>query len=176
VICRLCDELGIGRPVVSQPYYNAMNRMPEVEHLPACHYFGLGVVPYSPLARGVLTGKYDPDAEPEEGTRAARKDVRMMQSEWRKESLVIAQTIKRHAEAVGITPVQFAFAWVLHNKLITAPIAGPRTMEQFESYLPALDYQFTADDEALIDSLVPIGHPSTPGYNDPAYPIEGRVI
>jgi aryl-alcohol dehydrogenase-like predicted oxidoreductase len=70
--------------------------------------------------------------------------------------------------------VQFAFAWVLNNKLITAPIAGPRTLEQFESYLPALDYAFTADDEALVDELVPAGHPSTPGYNDPAYPIEGR--
>ncbi len=175
VICRLCDEAGIDRPIVSQPYYNAMNRMPEVEHLPACSYFGLGVVPYSPLARGVLTGKYDPETAPAEGTRAARQDLRMMQSEWRKESLVIAQTIKRHAEAAGITPVQFAFAWVLANKLITAPIAGPRTLEQFESYLPALDYAFTAADEALVDELVPIGHPSTPGYNDPAYPIEGRV-
>lgn len=51
-ICRLSDAAGIGRPVVSQPYYNALNRMPEVEHLPACAYFGLGVVPYSPLARG----------------------------------------------------------------------------------------------------------------------------
>ena len=45
------------RPIVGQPYYNAMNRMPEVEYLPACAYYGLGVVPYSPLARGVLTGK-----------------------------------------------------------------------------------------------------------------------
>jgi aryl-alcohol dehydrogenase (NADP+) len=160
---------------VSQPYYNAMNRMPEVEHLPACQYFGLGVVPYSPLARGVLTGKYDPDAAPAEGPRAARQDLRMMQAEWRTEALVIAQPITRPAEAAGITPVQFAFAWVLANKLVTAPIAGPRTLEQFESYLPALDYPFTAEDEALIDSLVPIGHPSTPGYNDPAYPIEGRV-
>ncbi|MEM7021848.1 MAG: aldo/keto reductase [Pseudomonadota bacterium] len=174
VICHLCDQAGIDRPIVSQPYYNAMNRMPEIEHLPACGHFGLGVVPYSPLARGVLTGKYDPDAAPPEGTRAARQDTRMMQSEWRKESLVIAQTIKRHAEARGITPVQFAFAWVLNNRLITAPIAGPRTLEQFESYLPALDYAFTAEDEKLIDELVPIGHPSTPGYNDPAYPIEGR--
>ena len=50
-ICNICDRLGIDRPVVSQPYYNAMNRMPEVEHLPACGYYGLGVVPYSPLAR-----------------------------------------------------------------------------------------------------------------------------
>jgi hypothetical protein len=49
-----------------------------------------------------------------------------------------------------------------------------RTLEQLESYLPALDYAFTADDEALVDELVPAGHPSTPGFNDPAYPIEGR--
>jgi aryl-alcohol dehydrogenase-like predicted oxidoreductase len=55
-ICRLCDQAGIDRPVASQPLYNALNREVETEHLPACGYFGLGVVPYSPLARGVLTG------------------------------------------------------------------------------------------------------------------------
>jgi aryl-alcohol dehydrogenase-like predicted oxidoreductase len=174
LICNLCDRLGIDRPVVSQPYYNAMNRMPEVEHLPACGHYGLGVVPYSPLARGVLTGKYDPDTPPPEGTRGGRQDMRMMQTEWRRESLTIAQEIKRHAEAKGITPVQFAFAWVLNNQLVTAPIAGPRTLEQFEGYLPALEHRFGADDEELIDTLVAPGHPSTPGYNDPAYPIEGR--
>lgn len=173
-ISDLCDRLGIDRPVVSQPYYNAMNRMPEVEHLPACDYFGLGVVPYSPLARGVLTGKYQPGEAPGEGTRAARKDARMMQSEWREESLLIAQKIKAHAEKRKITPGQFAVAWVLNNQIVTAPIAGPRTEEQFDDYLGALDYTFTAEDEALIDSLVTTGHPSTPGYNDPAYPIEGR--
>jgi aryl-alcohol dehydrogenase (NADP+) len=173
-ICRLCDELGVDRPVVSQPYYNAMNRMPEVEHLPACAYFGLGVVPYSPLARGVLTGKYGSDAPPE-GTRAARADTRMMQTEWRPESLAIAQEIKRHAEARGITAGQFAVNWVLNNRLVTAVIAGPRTEAQWDEYLGALGYGFTADDEALVDRLVVTGHPSTPGYNDPAYPIEGRI-
>jgi aryl-alcohol dehydrogenase (NADP+) len=173
-ICDLCDRLGIDRPVVSQPYYNAMNRMPEVEHLPACDYFGLGVVPYSPLARGVLTGKYQPGEKPPEDTRAGRQDTRMMQSEWREESLVIAQKIKAHAEARGITSGQFAVAWVLNNRLITAPIVGPRTEEHYDDYIGALDYQFTAEDEALINSMVATGHPSTPGYNDPAYPIEGR--
>ena len=173
-IADLCDRLGIDRPVVSQPYYNAMNRMPEVEHLSACEYFGLGVVPYSPLARGVLTGKYQPGAAPPEDTRAGRQDERMMQSEWREESLVIAQKIKAHAETRGITSGQFAVAWVLNNRIVTAPIAGPRTQEQFDDYVGALDYRFTAEDEALVDSLVTTGHPSTPGYNDPAYPIEGR--
>lgn len=174
-ICRLCDELRIDRPVVSQPYYNAMNRMPEVEHLPACGYYGLGVVPYSPLARGILTGKYSPDAPPPETSRAGRQDTRMMQTEWRPESLRIAQEIKRHAEGRGITPGQFAVAWVLNNRFVTAVIGGPRTEEQWDDYLSALDYHFTTEDEAFIDGLVVTGHPSTPGYNDPAYPIEGRA-
>ena len=69
-ICRLCDEAGIDRPVASQPLYNALNRQVEVEHLPACGFYGLGVVPYSPLARGVLTGKYRPDAPPPRRIRA----------------------------------------------------------------------------------------------------------
>jgi aryl-alcohol dehydrogenase (NADP+) len=173
-ICRLCDELGIGRPVVSQPCYNALNRMPELEQLPACSYFGLGVVPYSPLARGVLTGKYNPEAAPPAGTRAGRADRRMMQTEWRRESLDIAQIIRKHAEERGITAGHFALNWVLNNRLVSSVIAGPRTEAQWEEYLGALAYRFTDEDEKLVDSLVEPGHPSTPGYNDPAYPVEGR--
>jgi aryl-alcohol dehydrogenase (NADP+) len=174
-ICRLCDLAGIDRPVVSQPYYNAMNRMPEVEHLPACAALGLGVFPYSPLARGVLTGKYRPDAPPSNDTRAGRHDKRIMETEFRPESLRIAQILAEHARERGITPGQFAVAWLLHNRLVTGAIAGPRTEAQWDDYVGALDYRFTEADEALVDSLVPTGHPSTPGYNDPAYPLEGRV-
>src|SRR5712691_10355659 len=174
-ICNICDRLGIDRPVASQPYYNAMNRMPEVEHLPACAYYGLGIVPYSPLARGVLTGKYAPDAAPPADTRAGRQDRRILQTEWRPESLRLAQEIKRHAEKRGMTAGQFALLWVLNNALVTGTIAGPRTEAQWDDYIGALAHDFTAEDEALIDRLVPPGHPSTPGFNDPAYPIEGRV-
>jgi len=173
-ICAIADRLGIARPVVTQPYYNAVNRMPEVEQLPAAAYYGLGIVPYSPMARGVLSGKYAPDLPPPSGTRAGRQDPRMMQTEWRPESLQVAQQVKAHAEKRGITPGQFAVAWVLNNPLVTAVIGGPRTQEQWEDYLGALAYRFTAEDEALIDRLVATGHPSTPGFNDPAYPIEGR--
>jgi aryl-alcohol dehydrogenase (NADP+) len=173
-ICNICDRLAIDRPVASQPYYNAMNRMPEVEHFPACFYYGLGVVPYSPLARGVLTGKYKPDAQPDKDTRAGRNDTRMMQTEWRPESLKLAQEIKRHAESKGITAGQFAVGWVLNSSFVSSVIAGPRTEAQWDDYVGALDYKFTAEDEALIDRLVVTGHPSTPGFNDPAYPIEGR--
>ncbi len=97
-ICRLCDDAGIDRPIASQPLYNVLNREVEVEHLPACGYFGLGAVPYSPLARGVLTGKYQPNAVPPPDSRAGRRDRRMMESEWRPESLAIAQEIAAHAQ------------------------------------------------------------------------------
>ncbi len=174
-ICRLCDQAGIDRPIASQPLYNALNRQVETEHLPACGYFGLGVVPYSPLARGVLTGKYQPDVAPPAETRAGRQDRRMMESEWRPESLQIAGRIADHARAKGLSPGQFATAWVLNNRLVTAAIGGPRTEAQWEDYVAALDYRLDAEDEALVDGLVSPGHPSTPGYNDPAYPIEGRL-
>ncbi len=99
----------------------------------------------------------------------------MMQTEWRRESLEMAQEMKRHAEARGITAGQFAVAWVLNNRLVSAVIAGPRTKEQWDEYPGALAYAFTTGDEAFVNGLVATGHPSTPGYNDPAYPIEGRL-
>ncbi len=154
-----------------QPYYNAFNRMPEVEILPACDYYGVGVVPYSPLARGVLTGKYAPGAEPPADSRIGRKDQRIMETEFRAESLAMAQTIKAHAEKKGMTATQFALAWVLNNAIVTSVIGGPRTFEQWTDYLSV-----DADDEALIDSLVSPGHPSKPGYNDPQYPFYGRIV
>ncbi len=174
-VCALCDRLGIDRPVASQPYYNAMNRMPEVEVLPAAAHHGLASVPYSPLGRGILTGKYRLDAAPPAESRAGRNDKRMMEAEWRRESIAIAAEIAAHATAIGITPGQFALNWVLNNRLVTAAIAGPRTEAHLEDYLGALSYRFTVADEALVDRLVATGHPSTPGYNDPHYPIEGRL-
>jgi aryl-alcohol dehydrogenase (NADP+) len=162
--------------VVSQPYYNAMNRMPETEELPVCRHYGIGVAPYSPLARGVLTGKYASQAEPGADPRAGRGDRRMLQTEWRPESIAIAQRLKDHAEARGTTAIGFAIGWVLANPIVSAAIAGPRTEAQWEDYLAALDYRFGPEDEALVDSLVPPGHPSTPGYTDPQYPIEGRPV
>jgi len=175
-VVALCAELGVPRPVVCQPYYNAFNRTPEVEILPACDYYGLGVVPYSPLARGVLTGKYLPGAEPPAESRVARKDRRMMETEFRPESIAMAQTIKAHAQRKSLTGTQFALAWVLNNRIVSSVIAGPRTVEQWTEYLSAVGKTLDADDEALIDSLVVPGHPSTPGYNDPQYPFFGRMV
>ena len=174
-IMRIAGQLGMPGPTVCQPYYNLLNRMPEVEILPACNHYGIGVTSYSPVARGVLTGKYAPGQAPAEGTRAARGDKRMSETEFREESLVIAQTLKAHAQAKGITLAQFATAWVLAHRAVSSVIAGPRTLQQWQDYLPALDYTVAPDDEALVDSLVRPGHPSTPGFTDPAYPLNSRV-
>ncbi|MFG1298217.1 aldo/keto reductase [Xanthobacter sp. V3C-3] len=174
-VARLADQLGIDRPIASQPLYNIVDRTAEVEQLPAAHHFGLGVVSYSPLARGVLTGKYAPGVAPLAGSRAGRGDRRILETEWREDSLLIAQEIARHAQARGISATTFALSWVLNNRLVTAAIAGPRTEEQWDSYVEALAYDFTAEDEAFVASLVPEGHASTRFYTDPSHPVEGRA-
>ncbi len=173
-LCLLADSMGIPGPVVTQPCYNAMNRMVELELFPACRHFGIGIVPYSPLARGVLTGKYPVKGEPPKDTRAGRKDMRIHESEYRRESLVMAQKVKARAEKYGMTTAQLSYNWVLNNGLVSAAIAGPRTMEQWQGYLDALEHPFTAADEKFFDRLVPAGGASTPGFLDPKLPPTGR--
>ena len=173
-VAHLCDKMGVPRPTALQPYYNLLNRQPETEVLPAAKYFGLGSVTYSPIARGVLSGKYQLNVTPEDGSRAARKDNRMMQTEWRPESLDIAAKLKAHAEQRGVSLVHWACAWVLNNRAVTSVIAGPRTFEQWQGYIGAQSYQWTVEDEKLADTFVVTGHSSTAGYNDPSYPIDGR--
>ena len=85
-----------------------------------------------------------------------------------------AQTLKQHAQARGVSLAQFATAWVLANRTVSSVIAGPRTLAQWQDYAPALEFQLSAEDEALVDQLVRPGHPSTPGYTDPAYPLYAR--
>ena len=102
----------------------------------------------------------------------------MLDTEFRPESLAIAQTLKAYVErkidGKGINLAQFACAWVLAIGAVSSVIAGPRTLAQWQDYLPALDYAVTPEDEALVDGLVKPGHPSTPGFTDPAYPLLPR--
>jgi aryl-alcohol dehydrogenase-like predicted oxidoreductase len=175
-VVRICKELNVPQPVVCQPYYNLLNRGPEVEILPACQHYGVGVVPYSPLARGVLTGKYPPGQPPAEGTRAGGGDKRILETEFREESLVIAQKIKARCEAKGWVSGQFAAAWVLTNPIISSVIVGPRTLSHLEDVYGAVELKLDSEDEAFINTLVAPGHASTPGYNDPQYPFFGRPV
>jgi aryl-alcohol dehydrogenase-like predicted oxidoreductase len=169
-----CEAQGVPRPVVCQPYYNLLNRMPEVEILPACDYYGLGVASYSPIARGVLTGKYRGGTPAD--SRAGLKDQRIMETEFRAESIAIAEKLEAHAKKTGRTATQFALAWLWANRIVSSVIAGPRTLAQWQDYVDAIGTKWSDADEALVDSLVRPGHPSTPGYTDPQYPFYGRVL
>jgi aryl-alcohol dehydrogenase-like predicted oxidoreductase len=167
-------RMGLPPPVACQPPYSAVNRLIEAELLPCCHHYGLGVLAYSPLARGVLTGKYQPGQAAEPGTRAGRGDKRILQTEFRPESVAIAQRIAAHAAARGLTASQFAIAWALHNRLVHGVIGGPRTLAQWTDYLQGAAVALGPEDEAFVDGLVPPGYASTHGYNDPQYPLTGR--
>jgi aryl-alcohol dehydrogenase-like predicted oxidoreductase len=173
-IVHQCRLQNVPQPIALQPYYNLLNRQPETEVLPAAHNYGLGVASYSPIARGILTAKYVPGSNADPDTRAGRGDKRMLETEWRPESMQIAQELSQHVAARGGSLIHFAVQWVLNNRALTSVIAGPRTFEQWTSYTDYQTYQWSAADEAIADRLVPSGHPSTPGYTDPQYPLEGR--
>jgi aryl-alcohol dehydrogenase (NADP+) len=174
-VAEMCRAAGMPMPIVCQPPYNAMSRQIETELLPCCAHYGLGAVVYSPLARGVLSGKYQQGAAPPEGSRAARNDPRIMQTEFRPESVALASKMAEHAKARGLTPTQLALGWVWNNGLVNGVIGGPKTLVQWNDYLGAIDTPFSAEDEAVVSALVSTGHASTPGYNDPQYPVTGRA-
>lgn len=177
---RLCealwtsDKLNLNAFCCVQPLYNIVNRDIEVELLPLCQEHGIGVVPYSPLARGILTGKYRPGQAFPEGSRASRNDPRMMQAEIRESSFEIAAEITGYCEKKGVATSRFALAWCLANPIITSVIIGPRTMEQFDDNMKFLDVTVTDEDEAFINGLVPPGEHSGKGFQDVAYPVTGR--
>jgi aryl-alcohol dehydrogenase-like predicted oxidoreductase len=173
-ICALCDEIGIDRPVICQLYYHALYRVAEVELLPACDALGVGTIAYSPLARGVLTGKYASDAPPPPDSRAGQGDRRIAQTEFHPANLAAAAKLSEHCRAQGIDLSAFASAWVLANPMLDALVAGPRTFEQWRGYLAALDTGIGPEDEAAVSALAPPGTTAIPQYIDPAYPVEGR--
>jgi aryl-alcohol dehydrogenase-like predicted oxidoreductase len=170
-----CEAQGVPPPVVCQPHYNLLSRGAEAEILPACDYHGLGVAPYSPVARGVLTGKYRGGAVPED-SRAARKDKRMLETDFRPESVAVAEKLEAHAKKTGRTLLQVALAWLWANRIVSSIIVGPRTLAQWNDYAGSIGAAWTDEDEALVDSLVPPGQASPPGWSDPQYPIVGRRL
>jgi aryl-alcohol dehydrogenase-like predicted oxidoreductase len=157
-----------------QPLYNIVNRDIEVELLPMARRRGLGVVTYSPLARGILTNKYALDGEPPPGSRLARSDRRFLQAEWRPASIAVARQLAPLAAARGCSPAQLATAWAMANPWVTSVIIGPRTVEQARDALGALSVTIDAEVEDAVDALVPPGCHSGTGWPDGQYPVAGR--
>ena len=149
---------GRERFVCEQPPYSLLVRGIEGDVLPTCKRYGMGVIPWSPLAGGWLTGLYRKGAELPQSRRADRIPGRYdMSLEGNQRKLEAADALGALADEAGMTLIEMALAFVMRHPAVTAPITGPRTMDQLESQLPAADV--TLSDEVLdkIDEIVPPG-------------------
>ncbi len=144
---------------VIQPMYNLTKRQAEVELLPLAQSENLGVLSYSPLGGGLLTGKYGVDRRPEKGRLVENP---MYQTRYGRDvHYEVADRFTTFAEEHGYDPASLAVAWVAHHPAVTAPIIGARTLDQLEGSLGALDIAMTEDLRAEISALSPTPPPAT---------------
>ena len=168
----VAERRGRERFVCEQPPYSLLVRGIEADVLPVCERFGMGVIPWSPLAGGWLSGNWRKDAPAPASTRAERIPQRFdLSLPENQQKLDAADALARLAEEAGMTLVHMAIAFVLQHPAVTAPIVGPRTMEQLESYLGAVDVTLDAALLDRIDEIVPPGtnfNPVDAGWTPPA--------
>jgi aryl-alcohol dehydrogenase-like predicted oxidoreductase len=153
-------DRGLVRPHTEQPPYSILNRAVEGEILPVCQQHGIGVIPWSPLAGGFLTGRYGRGGDepwPASPARARLTDIFDPALPGNQRKIEAAQQLGQLADEAGLTLIELAIAFVLNHPAITAPIIGPRTMEHLESQLAAADVRLTADVLDRIDEIVPPG-------------------
>ena len=162
----IARELGLNRFVCEQPPYNLLDRRIERELVPFAQTYGVGLIPWSPLAGGLLTGKYDKRTPPPEGTRFFDYQSNpFMAKRMNENSLAAVDTFKQYVDGRGgSTLSQFSLAWCVAQPGITAPIIGPRTLEQLEDNLKALDTKISDEDRVKIDEIVPKGSMVSPYY------------
>ena len=148
----LADAHLLDRFVSVQPVYNALNRSIELEILPLCADQGLGVVPYNPLAGGVLTGKYKRGAEPPPETRLHVNEG-YRQRYLDRDSYTLVEQFLNAAARLEVTPAQLALAWVMAEPRITAPIVGARSLEQLQDSLKGAELSLAPEQRASIPAV-----------------------
>ncbi|MBK6662110.1 MAG: aldo/keto reductase [Thermoflexaceae bacterium] len=169
-------EYGLNRFVCEQPPYHILDRRVERELVPMAQTFGIGIIPWSPLAGGMLTGKYRRDEPPPEDSRWATYNSNPMQRRrWNERIFDALEALEPLAQARGVTMSQLALAWVMQQPGITSPIIGPRTMEQLEDNLKAFDVTISDEDREVIDGVVPPGTHVSPYYEADFGPHPYRV-
>ncbi len=170
-------ELGLNRFVSEQPPYHILDRRIERELVPVAQTFGIGLIPWSPLAGGLLTGKYARGQAAPEGSRYANAANEARLARRYTESVFdVVESLVPLAEAKDCTLSQFALAWCVDQPGVTSPIIGPRTEEQLEDNLGALEVDVTAEDRQRIDELVPPGRMVSPFYEADFGPNLHRVV
>ena len=167
-------ERGRERFTCEQPTYSVLTRGIEADVLPTCMRYGMGVLSYSPLAGGWLSGRYRKDAEVQGPMSPARQrlaDRFDMTLEENQRKLEAAEQLARLADAAGLSLIELAIAFVLRHPGVTSAIIGPRTMEHLESQLTAADIELADDVLDRIDETVPPGvslNPADNGWTSPA--------
>jgi aryl-alcohol dehydrogenase-like predicted oxidoreductase len=174
----VAEKRGRERYVCEQPPYSILTRGIEADVLPVCRSYGMGVIPWSPLAGGWLTGRYRKDEEVPTSRRAALVPHRYdMSLPGNQAKLEAAEALAQLAEQTGISLIHLALAFVIRHPAITAAIIGPRTMEQLESQLGADEVQLSDEVLDRIDEIVPPGtnlNPRDAGWENPALAPEAR--
>lgn len=152
------ERRGRERFVCEQPPYSMLVRGVEAEVLPVCRQYGIGVISWSPLAGGWLSGRWRQGQEPPQSTRAERLPQRYdLSLPANQRKLEAAEALASLADDAGTSLIHMALAFVLNHPAVTAAIIGPRTMEQLESQLGALDVRLDATLLDRVDEIVPPG-------------------
>jgi aryl-alcohol dehydrogenase-like predicted oxidoreductase len=168
----LAEFRGLARPVTLQPQYNLLVREIEWEIVPACASTGLGLLPWSPLGGGWLTGKYSKDARPSGATRLGEDPDRGVEAYDRRSTAQrtwdVIEAVESVASLRGVTMAQVALAWLVDRPMVTSVILGARTVEQLQDNLGAADLHLDGQDLARLDAAsdpapadYPYGGPGT---------------
>jgi aryl-alcohol dehydrogenase-like predicted oxidoreductase len=154
----VAERRGRERFVCEQPPYSILVRGVEAEVLPVCQELGMGVISWSPLAGGWLTGRWRQGQEPPTSTRAERLPMRYdLSRPANQRKLEATEALAQLAEEAGMSLIHLAIAFVLEHPAVTAAIVGPRTMEQLESQLGAAELRLDPELLDRIDAIVPPG-------------------
>ena len=172
------ERRGLERFVCEQPPYSMLIRAVEADVLPTCRRYGMGVIPWSPLAGGWLSGKWRLGAEDLTSRRSAMLPQRYdMSLPGNQRKLEAADALAKLAEEAGMSLIEMALAFVIRHPAVTAAIIGPRTMEHLESQLPAADVELSDELLDRIDEIVPPGsnvNPADTGWQNPALEASAR--
>ncbi|AUX46461.1 aldo/keto reductase [Sorangium cellulosum] len=167
-------EYGLNRFVTEQPPYNLLDRRIERELIPACKSYGFGILPWSPLAGGFLSGKYRRDGKQPEGRFADGTHQRAPALLGSQRAFEVVEALRKIATEKGFALSQLALAWTAQQPGITSPIIGPRTLEQLEDNLGSLELKLGPEDLARIDAISPPGDVVVPFYQASFGPHEIR--
>jgi 1-deoxyxylulose-5-phosphate synthase len=149
------QTLGLARFDSVQPRYNLLFRQIEREMLPFCEEDGVGVIPYNPIAGGLLSGKHNRTAPPAEGSRFTLGSAGPMYQDryWHEREFETVEAVRKLADQAGVPLVTLSVAWVLANKAITSPIIGASRPEQLDASLAAASYVLDPDLKGHLDDL-----------------------